>query len=80
MDDEKIPEGLSATGWFTLVVLLGFLAVAIWIGVLSWRMFGEVEISTFGWIALAGGSLITIAVGAGLMTLVFYSSRHGLDR
>ena len=36
--------------------------------------------SAFGWIALIAGSFITIAVGGGLMALVFYSSRHDMDR
>jgi hypothetical protein len=48
--------------------------------VAGWRALGDVEMSTFGWIALVAGSFVTIAVGAGLMALVFYSSRHNMDR
>jgi hypothetical protein len=36
--------------------------------------------SAFGWFALIAGSLITVVIGAGLMALVFYSSRHDMDR
>jgi len=32
-----------------------------------------------GWIALAIGVLLTIAVGCGLMFLMFWSSRRGYD-
>ena len=32
-----------------------------------------------GWFAIAGGVLFSLAVGGGLMALVFYSSRHGYD-
>ncbi len=80
MPDKKSTPGLSVAGWLAIGVLAGFLAVSIWYGIAGWRALGDVEMSTFGWIALVGGSLITIAVGAGLMALVFYSSRNGMDR
>ena len=31
------------------------------------------------WFAIAGGVLVSLLVGGGLMALVFYSSRHGYD-
>jgi hypothetical protein len=71
---------LSAAGWLALVILLGFLAASIWYAVYSWGVVGAVHVSTFGWFALVIGSLMTIAVGGGLMALVFYSSRHNFDR
>lgn len=80
MSDDKPHSTLSPAGWLALLVLGGFLAFAIWYGVVGWRALGDVEVSGFGWFALIAGSLITIAVGAGLMGLVFYSSRHNLDR
>lgn len=80
MIDKRPWSRLSAAGWFALCALVGFLVFAVWYGVAGWRALGEVEISAFGWFALIAGSLITIAVGAGLMALVFYSSRHDLDR
>ena len=45
-----------------------------------WGSIGASEISLSGWIAMALGVLISFAVGAGLMALVFYSNRHGYDR
>lgn len=80
MPDDKRRARLSGAGWFAVIVLVAFLAVTLWYGVAGWRALGDVEMSTFGWIALVAGSFVTIAVGAGLMALVFYSSRHNMDR
>jgi hypothetical protein len=80
MADGKPGSRLSGGGWFALCVLVGFLAFAIWYGVTGWRALGDVEMSAFGWFALIIGSLVTVALGAGLMALVFYSSRHDMDR
>lgn len=80
MPDKKSSTGLSSAGWLAIGVLFGFLAVAVWYGITGWRALGDVQMSTFGWIALSVGSLITVGVGAGLMALVFYSSRHDMDR
>jgi hypothetical protein len=79
-DQEDNRAHLSGSGWFALAVLLGFLAAAIWIAVTQWAAIGVVQMSVFGWVALVGGSLITVAVGGGLMALLFYSSRHNYDR
>jgi hypothetical protein len=62
-----------------VVVLLGFLALAIYVSVSVWTGLGEVEISGGGIAALVLGTLFTLALGGGLMFLVFYSSRHGHD-
>ena len=74
MPDDKGRARLSGAGWFAVIVLVAFLAVTLWYGVAGWRALGDVEMSTFGWIALVAGSFVTIAVGAGLMALVFYLS------
>jgi len=57
-------------------------AVAVVAGVVAvvaglWREVGDAEISAAGWIAMALGVLVTLAVGIGLMALVFISSRRG---
>lgn len=44
-----------------------------------WTALGASEITLSGWIAMALGVLVSFAVGAGLMALVFYSNRHGYD-
>jgi hypothetical protein len=71
---------LSTGGWLALVVMLGFLAGSIWYATTAWSALGASQMSTFGWFALIAGSLITIAVGGGLMALLFYSSRNNYDR
>ncbi len=64
---------------FTLIVLLALLiataAVAYWV----WQELGDVDISWHGWLALTLGASATFLVGAGLMALVFFSSRRGYD-
>jgi hypothetical protein len=71
---------LSRGGWLALAVLLGFLAVSVWYAVTTWGSLGESHMSAFGWFALIAGSVLTIAVGGGLMSLIFYSSRNDYDR
>jgi hypothetical protein len=39
-----------------------------------------VYMSGWGWTFLVLGVVVTIGLGAGLMALVFYSSRHDMDR
>ncbi len=59
-------------------------AVAAVIGVVAvvaglWARVGDVEISVAGWLAMGFGVLATLALGVGLMSLVFISSRRGYD-
>ena len=78
--DKQDHAHLSGGGWLALAVLLGFLALSVWYAVYTWGVLGTSQMSTFGWFALIAGSLITVAVGGGLMTLIFYSSRNDYDR
>jgi hypothetical protein len=55
------------------------LAGAIIYFVTAWSSVDAVEISAAGWAAIFGGTLVTLAVGGGLMALVFYSARRGYD-
>ncbi len=80
MNDNDAHAHLSGAGWLALVVLLGFLGASIWYAVYAWGAIGVAHMSAFGWFALIAGSALTLAVGGGLMTLVFYSSRHDYDR
>ena len=80
-DEERNDHAhLSGGGWLALAVLLGFLGASVWYAASGWSVLGDVHISTFGWFALIAGSAITIAVGGGLMGLLFYSSRNNYDR
>jgi hypothetical protein len=64
---------LAALGLFAL------LALAIWFAASAWLHFGGDPIPLAGYFAIGGGVLLSLAVGGGLMVLVFYSSRHGYD-
>ena len=44
-----------------------------------WSGLGDAEISLAGWLAMGFGIVVTLALGIGLMALVFISSRHGYD-
>ena len=62
-----------------VISLLAMLAIAI-VGVHRvWTGIEGSSISIHGLIALGLGVLLTFSLGAGLMFLVFYSSRHGHD-
>jgi hypothetical protein len=71
---------LSAAGWLALLVLGVFFFVSLWYAAKVWTSMAGVQMSGFGWFFLGLGVVVTIALGAGLMALVFYSSRHDMDR
>lgn len=71
---------LSAAGWLALLVLGVFFFVSLWYAVKVWTSMAGVQMSGLGWFFLGLGVVVTIALGAGLMALVFYSSRHDMDR
>ena len=57
------------------VLSLAAMAVGFW----AWQSMGDVEMSTSGYVAMILGGLATLALGGGLMALLFYSNRHGFD-
>jgi hypothetical protein len=71
---------LGPAGWIAIAVLVGFLAWTGWYSLQAWNDLGEVHMTAFGWAMVVLGALLTFALGAGLMWLVFYSSRHDMDR
>ncbi len=72
---------MSATStWAAVVVAIAaVVAVAIVIA-LFWSGLGASQISVAGWLAMIFGILVTLALGIGLMALMFISSRRGYDR
>ena len=63
-----------------LVVLVGVLLLAIVFMVIGWNApEGGQQMSVGGWIAMILGIIATLALGIGLMTLMFYSNRSGRD-
>ncbi len=76
--DGKSP--LSAAGWIALAILFGLLLVSLWYAVQVWTAMAGVQMSGWGWTFLIAGIVVTVGLGAGLMALVFYSSRHDYDQ
>lgn len=62
-----------------VLVLFGLLALASIVAYVSWQQLAEVDIGFHGYMALGLGIGLTILLGVGLMSLVFYSSRRGYD-
>lgn len=73
----KLPVGTIAV----VAALLGLLAFAIYIAVSGWGSGTEADVpmTTTGWIAMLLGILATLALGIGLMALMYYSSRNNRD-
>lgn len=65
------------------VALVAFMALVLFVATFAalslWNNIGDVAISLHGRIAMALGVSLTLFLGAGLMFLVFFSSRHGYD-
>ncbi len=62
---------------FLLTLSLGAILAAALFGLLTgWD---ASAMSVHGWIALSLGTFLSLAVGGGLMALVFYSARKGYD-
>ena len=55
------------------------LLLATFFAIDLWLQMSDVQISHNGMIAICVGSFLTILLGAGLMTLTFFSSRNGFD-
>ena len=64
-----------------LLIILGSCALVI-ISIFAinlWLQMSDVMISYNGKIAIFLGAFFTILLGSGLMSLAFFSSRHGFD-
>jgi hypothetical protein len=63
---------------YVVVPLFALLIGAFWFAASMWqRLVGDVPL--YGWFAIGGGVLFSLALGGGLMALMFYSERHGYD-
>ncbi|HZQ00842.1 MAG TPA: hypothetical protein VFB13_14970 [Reyranella sp.] len=73
---------LGGGGAIALVVLVGLLLFAIYFMLVGWDV-GDSghggSISSLGYVAMGLGIFFTLALGIGLMALIFYSNRSGRD-
>jgi hypothetical protein len=75
------PAGLrvGVGSWIILIVLLSLLVATSFVVYLGWTLGNGTDVPTSGYAAMAFGVVISLAVGFGLMALLFYSSRKGYD-
>ena len=84
-ENENAPPGrepgvhIGVAGWLAVAVLAAFLVGAIAYAAYGWNSLSDVSMPLSGWLYMTLGIVVTFAVGAGLMALIFYSSRKGRD-
>jgi hypothetical protein len=82
MTDSKPKQKSGWGSWLVLAVLVGLLGLAIAVLYVGWQP-GEDDVggamSGAGYAAMVLGIVATLALGIGLMALVFYSNRSGRD-
>ena len=62
-----------------IVALFALLAGSVWFASAAWQRFDGEAMPVYGNFVIAGSILFSLLIGAGLMALVYYSSRHGYD-
>src|SRR5258706_13790212 len=70
---------MGVGSWIILIVLLSLLVATSFVVYLGWTLGNDTDVPTSGYAAMAFGVVISLAVGFGLMALLFYSSRKGYD-
>jgi cytoskeletal protein RodZ len=74
------PKTKGRFGTIALVVaLLGLLIAASWFAVRGWTAIEGPPMPGAGYVAMTIGVVFSLLLGVALMTLLFYSSRHGYD-
>ena len=75
----KAPRRSHRQAIILTAVLAPLLVATVIYSVRIWGELDDTSMSSAGYVALGIGVVAAMAVGAGLMGLVFYSSRHGYD-
>jgi hypothetical protein len=75
--DSKSKSGWGS--WLVLGVLIGLLCLAIVVLYVSWDPDQSGAMTGAGYIAMTLGIVATLALGVGLMALMYYSNRSGRD-
>ena len=75
----SVTTGLGAGSWLIIVALLSLLVATGFVAYFGWTLGAGAEVPTSGYVAMALGVILSLAVGFGLMALLFYSSRSGYD-
>jgi hypothetical protein len=70
---------MGVGSWIILIVLLSLLAATGVVIYFGWTLGSGTDVPNSGYAAMAFGVIISLAVGLGLMALLFFSSRKGYD-
>ena len=70
---------MDAGSWTVVIVLMSLLAVTSVAAYVGWTSAKDTDVPMAGYVAMAIGVIFSLAVGVGLMALVFYSNRKGYD-
>lgn len=71
--------GANAGAVALAIALFGILAMSGWYAAKAWTSIAGPPMPAGGYVAMIMGVIFSVALGCGLMALVFYSSRHGYD-
>jgi hypothetical protein len=66
-------------GWALLIALFGLFLASLYVGFVGWTAHSDVAMPTYGYVVMIVGGLFTLAIGCGLMALLFYSHHKGYD-
>jgi general stress protein CsbA len=77
--DFTMSARMGAGSWIILIVLFSLLAATLVVVYLGWTRASDADVPASGYVAMALGLIVSLAVGFGLMALIFYSSRKGYD-
>ena len=72
-------RALGIGGWIAVAAMGIVLGAAVWFLFYGWNL-TNAQMSANGVIALVLGIVFSMALGAGLMGLLFWSNRKGYDR
>ena len=70
---------MGVGSWIILIVLLSLLVATGVVIYFGWTLGNGTDMPTSGYAAMVFGVIVSLAVGFGLMALLFYSSRKGYD-
>ena len=70
---------MGVGSWIILIVLLSLLVATGVVIYFGWTLGNGTDMPTSGYAAMVFGVIVSLAVGFGLMALIFYSSRKGYD-
>ena len=77
--EPTMPTRMGLGSWIILIVLLLLLVATGVVIYFGWTLANGTDVPTSGYAAMVFGVIISLAVGFGLMALIFYSSRKGYD-